>query len=246
MATGLPPGKGRLAAAYLQATAASASLLALDSRTAGKNRLASLNARPSPGIFERQNQDEMQPRKLFKDVTNLDQPTHPYSRHPRAEHGACQLPKCRKNIELLEKSMEMIEHLKDYVARATAKPADRVEKIPASIQTDQRSPERPELLRTLELLWTTKSKPLREDLALSPNRRSMARPIGTQTAFGEQDGNSEPRRSPRVNQSSQTSQKFESLESALAELRADLERSERSRLEAEAALKRQEREVASA
>lgn len=219
---------GKLALDYLQATAPIHERYADQKLTVGKSKDISKN---NFHYFEMEYQpthDEMQKKQVFRDVTNLEMPTQIYSVHEGEKQNQCSLPKCRRNVELLEKSIEMIEQLKFYVSQASIKTETEKKKKAACVQTDLNSPNRPGLAQTLELLWTTNCKHENEE-TFSQKKPSKTQTVSIQTDASSFRLDSATGKKQMMDNYCQTGEVEDEFKTIAAKLKISLEEAERSK-----------------
>lgn len=169
---------GKLAAEYLEATSTGYSGLADQFSTIDKQKTAMLDSRHLTEYLRSGHQ--VSKTDHFRDLTNLENSMKVQCR-PREDKGQpCNHEKCLRNAKLLEKSTVMIEQLKSYVAKAAVKSPTNGPKRSACVQTDLPSPNRPDIVQTLEFAWTSNRKHI-SPFRLPEQKIEEYRSVATQT-----------------------------------------------------------------
>jgi hypothetical protein len=178
LASGIPKVYGRMASEYIQATAPILGLQKGQLTTVPRNKGLAVSHSKYADLSK--NGPKQTQNHYLRDLTNLEHPTAPYPKQKDYTHEVCQRSKCQKNVELLEKSIEMIEQLKVYVSKASEKPSNEQKNLFPITKADFGSPNRPDIAQTLELLWTSNQKLIPREVDSEPKFQHHHH-IGTQT-----------------------------------------------------------------
>ena len=173
---------GKLAAEYLEATSTGHRGLFDQISTVGKQKPTLFDGRLMADY--RPSSPEAVKGDLFRDLTNKENPTKVDCRPRESKDEACRHTKCQRNAKLLEKSMTIIEQLKNYVAKATVKSPVKDPKKSACVPSDLVSPNRPDIAQTLEFAWTSNGKQI-SPFTLPEPKFDECRSVATQTTAFE-------------------------------------------------------------